>query len=53
MRSVMLRSLVCFKPFYFAPVRLIGFALPAFHGEVFLTLLPVDILKGFVSGLFP
>ena len=53
MRSVMLRNLVCFKPFYFAPVCLIRFALTAFHGKVFLALLLVDILKGFISGSFP
>lgn len=49
----MIWCLVCFIIFYFAPVRLIRFALFTFHGEVFLALLLVDILKSFVPGSFP
>jgi hypothetical protein len=45
--------LVCLIAIYFTPVHLMGFALPTFHGKVFITLLPVDVLKGFVSGSFP
>ena len=49
----MIGYLVCFIVFYFAPVRLIGFSLSAFHGKVFLALLLVYVLKGFVPGSFP